>query len=709
MRLSERLIWVCSITGALIAFACSNVFAQSAESPLDVIVVTGTKLGLSQQDTASSVTIVDADRIDKDYILNIEDVFDRTANAFTGTTGFGAYSIRGVKNTNVIDGFNRTNALSTVVINGTALGLSAADYLKPSLFDAEVVEVLRGPQSIAQGPNTLIGSIVVNYNSPTFDGYEGRVLAEAGTLGTYRVATVQNVELVDDNLAARVALETRQADGDVSNPTTGQDDVQRTDEETLRLQLLWQPDAIEGFSGELTYLRNRSDSNPFANVPSDPDLDFSVFDRIQLSDQPEDYPSDYEFSGLAVDWQFTEAWSLSAVLGYGAFSSDQALDGDLTPFPLLTLGTAIEEDILSQEIRLNYVSDQLNLIVGVFHSDGEFTNGFDLQGVFPDGMGGFIPFNQSQRNQQNIEQTAVFAQADIRLSERWATTLGMRINQEDRDFSSTTDQPGVPVSFVGNEDFDQFLPSISVRFMANEANTLGALYNRGYQGGGFSAALVLGEVRPYEEEFIDNYELFWRYQAADGDWQANLNIFYFDWQDQQVPFTPTGGIPGFDEFIGNAGASTVYGFELEVSARLSMAFDVFGAVGLSETEFDEFTIDNINLAGSSFPGSPAWNASAGLIYQNSHGWFGSGTITYVDDTYTELGSQDFTAISERRLLAAKLGYRGKRWSVYAFGENLLDEDYELGLFDRRQLGVNGSLGTVANPRTIGVGFDWSWE
>ncbi|MEM7741721.1 MAG: hypothetical protein AAF225_13085, partial [Pseudomonadota bacterium] len=86
----------------------------------------------------------------------------------------------------------------------------------------------------------------------------------------------------------------------------------------------------------------------------------------------------------------------------------------------------------------------------------------------------------------------------------------------------------------------------------------------------------------------------------------------------------------------------------------------------------------------------------------------SGTYSYVDDTYTELGAEDFTAISDRHLLGGRIGLRTESWSLYAFGENLLDQDYELGLFDRRALGLSGPLGTVGNPITYGIGMDVNW-
>ena len=98
------------------------------------------------------VAYLSAERLETDAIFTVEDAFDRTANAFTGTAGFGAYSIRGVNNAGLTGSFSAANALASVLLNQTALSPKSGDYLKPSLFDVASVEILRGPQSTLQGP-----------------------------------------------------------------------------------------------------------------------------------------------------------------------------------------------------------------------------------------------------------------------------------------------------------------------------------------------------------------------------------------------------------------------------------------------------------------------------------------------------------------------------------------------------------------------------
>lgn len=252
-------------------------FARLSEE----VTIVGSKLDTGRQEFGTSVAYLGAEQLASDAVFTVEDAFNRTANAFTGTAQFGAFSIRGVNNNGLDSGFGNANALASILLNQTAVGPRTGDYLNPSLFDVGSVEILRGPQSTLQGPNALIGSVLVNYNKAAFDGYGGRVRLEGGGLGTRRVQVMQNAEIVDDVLAARVTFEDRYARGAVTNSFSGADDVQRTDERTVRTQFALRPRADDRVRFDFTWLRNDSDSNPFGMVASDAATGITLEDRRQ--------------------------------------------------------------------------------------------------------------------------------------------------------------------------------------------------------------------------------------------------------------------------------------------------------------------------------------------------------------------------------------------------------------------------------------------
>ena len=696
-----------SLLALAIAASTAAYADDHANNAIEEVEVIASKTNETRQELSSSLGYFDAERLQNETIFNVEDVFDRTANAFTGTTGFGAYSIRGVNNIGIAGSINNSNALASIVVNQVALGVASGDYVKPSLFDAKSVEILRGPQTTVQGPNSLIGAVYVNYEKPSFDNpFEGKLRLEYGELETIRGSVAQNVVLADDVLAARLVLDKRLSDGDVVNTATGSDDVQRTDEETIRLALRAQPLGDESLVFDLTYTTVDSDSNPFGLVVSPPGGD--LFDRLQPYNVDDQYPSEFEQLSLEAVWQINDNLTLTSVTGSNEIDVLQVFDGDLTPFPFLAVTSIIEEELFSQEFRLNYSADQFNVLVGLFYSDGDYTRGFSGVGIFPDGMGGVRPFNTTTRNKENIEQTAVFAKVDWDVSDTVSIEAGVRANREKRSNDNFANNNGLISDLQADESYDQIIPSLALSYNLTDHTAVGASYAKGVQSGGIAFAVFLGQSGSYEEEFTDNYELFLRHQSEDGNLVVNANLFLIDWKDQQVTATVPGGFPGFDDLVNNAGKSSVQGLEIELEWQASEQLEFFTSLGFTDSEFDEFVLNGVDLAGRAFPSSPEYNLAIGFDYQSDSGFFAAGTFSYVDKTYTEISAPAATEISERTLLSSRVGYQADNWRAYLWGQNLLDDEYEFGLFDGATFGLPGAYGRVGHPRTVGLGVEFKW-
>ncbi|MEM7217370.1 MAG: TonB-dependent receptor [Pseudomonadota bacterium] len=681
--------------------------AQSEPAEIsEEIIVVGSKTGSSRQDLGASVGLFDRERLTQDLIINTEDLFDRTANAFTGTTSFGAYSIRGVNNNGLAGAINNSNALASVVVNQVALGVASGDYVKPSLFDTATAEILRGPQSTIQGPNSLIGAVYINYAEPSFDDASGRILVEGGEFDTLRVAAHQNVVLSEDRLAARLTVERRQSDGAVDNTVTGSDDVQRTDDTSVRAQLLWRPQGTDALTVKATYWYNDSDANPFGLVI--PPAGGDIFDREQPYNVEDEYPTEFHLGALEIGWQLNDAWRATSITGISSFDLNQRFDGDLTPFDFLAVSGLIDEELFSQELRLVYDGQRVNALFGFYFSDGDYTSGFAGTGIFPDGMGGVMPFNTTTENLENIQQVALYAQADWRVTDRLSLKTGVRLNREERDNDNFADNNGFISDLSASEEFDQIIPSVAVSYALTEQTSVGVSYARGFQAGGIAFAVFLGQSGAYDEEFTNNYEVFVRYLSADGRLLLNANAFFVDWQDQQVTATLPGGFPGFDDQVLNAGESELRGFEIEAEWQATDALNVFASIGLVDTEFEEFVLNGVDLAGTSFPNAPEYNVALGANLTLPSGWYAAGTLTLVDSAFTELAVPELTRTSKRSLLSGRIGYAADHWRAYAWGRNLLDDDYELGLFNGLTFGLSSAYGRVADPRTLGVGLEFNW-
>ena len=663
---------------------------------IEEVVVIGSKDDTTRQELTTSLGYIDGDRIEREPIFNVEDVFNRVANAFTGTTSFGAYSIRGVNNNGITGSINNSNALASILINQVALGINTGDYLKPSMFDAESVEILRGPQSANQGPNALIGSVYINYRRPEFGSSEGQARFEGGMFDTTSVKLMQNAEVIDDRLAARIVLETRKSDGAVTNTTTGRNDVMRTDEKYARIMLRGLPFADKSLMLDLTFIHNDSDSNPFGLVhaPTGGDL----FDRKQPYNTNDSYPAETSLMSLIADYGINDRWALTLVTGYNNFDINQFFDADLTALPLVEVNNSNNEELFSQELRLNYDSDNLSGLLGVFYSNGDYEQGFNAP----------PPFDSITANKENIKQIAVFGKLNRNLFDRFNLSASLRYNRETRDTSNFANNRGEISNFSQSVLFNELIPSVALSYDLTDQTTLGVSYAEGYQGGGVAFAVFVGKSGSYNPEHTKNYELFLRHQSADGRLLFNANVFYIDWTDQQIEATVEGGRPGFDNLVKNVGESSVKGAEVEVEYLFTDDIGAFLSVGIADTEFEKFVLNGKNLSGLSFPNAPEYNFSVGLFYKSETGLYGSTTFSFAGESYTQTTSPNVTAINERYLLSAQAGYETKYWDLFIWGKNLLDHDYELGVFDGADFNAS-AYGRVGEPLTIGGGITLKWE
>jgi iron complex outermembrane recepter protein len=126
-----------------------------------------------------------------------------------------------------------------VFVDGVHLGKSRQTRL--GLFDLERVEVLRGPQGILFGKNTLAGAInVTSAASPVLGGdLEGRIAISSESFdGRIYEGWLQTS--ITDTFALRFALKDRQLDGYLDNSLASADngatpDGPTTDEQIWRL------------------------------------------------------------------------------------------------------------------------------------------------------------------------------------------------------------------------------------------------------------------------------------------------------------------------------------------------------------------------------------------------------------------------------------------------------------------------------------------
>jgi iron complex outermembrane recepter protein len=294
---------------------------------------------------------------------------------------------------------------------------------------------------------------------------------------------------------------------------------------------------------------------------------------------------------------------------------------------------------------------------------------------------------------------AVFGEGTVTFFDKLDVTLGARYEREKRE------RVGSLGSFVIDldETFDAFLPKLGIAYRPGDRFTYGATVQRGFNAGGAGIAFVPPFPSfTFGEEFVWNYEAFFRSRWLDDRLTVNGNVFYADFEDQQRSafFAPN---DPFASVIRNAESTRSYGAELTANWLARQDLEVFGALGVLETEIEEFTDSAKDLSGNEFALAPNVTASLGATYRHasglSIGFDGQyGSSYFSDDDNDPAGQVDSFVVFN-----AKASYEIKHYRLFAFVTNLFDKDYEL-LIDTAG-GGSPATAQLGDPREFGVGVE----
>ncbi|MCR6687750.1 TonB-dependent receptor [Pseudoxanthomonas sp.] len=726
---------------------------EGEAATLDTILVKGEKTERSLQDTTTSVAVSTAQKIEQENLLDLFDVLNRTANVsqMYGDRGF---TIRGIANE-----AGAPNPLATIYVDGAALPSQVSDAGPTDLWDIAQVEVLRGPQSTIQGENALAGAIVLRTEDPGME-WSGRARLLASDPSDRRVAFASGGPLVADQLAFRVAVEDRDFDGYIRNPTRGTAEDAR--ESTMaRAKLAWTPAGIEGLTARLGYTRDDR-QGPYMYAYARRDVPGYDDDRINTSDYPSSSDVLAQVATLEVDYAASGAWRLSSATSWTDTDMARSFDTDLTERPEAYGDTDEYYDTLSQELRLHYRGQRLRGLVGLYGSQRETDNasvnrtnvatpvgtiaavlqGAGLDAATAGYVAGLyaqsvpvIAVDYASRGQSRSRNLALFADFEWDLRERLALLGGFRQDREEyrfgaqatAEFAGTLPDPalygplstaiaGINQAVLGmvqdansltpqsSREFDAFLPKLGLRYELDDDVSTALVFQRGYRSGGSTFNIARGQNFAYDPEYTWNAELSLRSQWLDGSLTVNANAYYIDWEDKQV--TAMFGINEYDYHTVNAGKAHLYGFELETSHRLSPGFDWYASLGWSRTRYDEFVavagaqIDD--YSGSEFAYAPRWTLAVGGNVRWAEHWFANLNANHRTSVTPDIGA-DARRLSARTLVNARFGYENLDWSAFLYGSNLLDEGYIQYSWDDDSPNV-----ILGAPRVVGIGFEYRW-
>ncbi len=502
---------------------------------LEEIIVTAQQRAESLQDVPISATAVSAEKISDAAVVDLQGLSEYVPNFTINETGISTtITIRGISS-GINPGFEQS-----VGMYNDGLFYGRGQLARIPMIDMERVEVLRGPQGILFGKNSIAGAVSQITAKPT-DEFEGSISAlYEPDHGEEDLRLVLSGPLAE-NFSGRLAVLTRDLDGYVKNAFNGEDEQQES-EDVIRASLRWKVN--RAVTANLKISRSTFDvvgrNLEVYNSIGTPDH-ISVLNSLQAFqvDAELNYVGDNNghFSNnevnnttLSFDWDL-EDLTLTSRTGYVDYRISENCDCDFTGAAIFDSAGQEEYRQLSQELRFTSdIESDFNYIAGVFFQSTDLEYSDHI--ILPDptvisaaligaGAATLAPLAAGSSTNREFNQEgdvwAVFAQTTWAMANNVRLTIGGRYSRETKEanrlqqhvasagspFAGVTLPVGVvtdpynllygifaiePYERISGEiDDDSFTPVITLEWDLGEDAMAYATWTRGHKSGGFDA------------------------------------------------------------------------------------------------------------------------------------------------------------------------------------------------------------------------------
>ncbi len=766
-RLSARAIRVAAVLlgASALAPAVAQETQREAVTALEEVIVTAQKREESAQSVPISLTALDATQIEKTYSRDIQDVETLVPNLIVDPilgNGTASISIRGLQLNDVEKSFDPAVA---VYLDGIYLANTTGALLQ--MYDAEAVEVLRGPQGTLFGRNTIGGLISIRRARPTGE-FGGKFALNFGRFSQLDGRGVLNFDAAfDGTLATKITVVRQDGGGYFQNVTRNKREGD-SDFTGITLATLWTPS--ERFEALLTldWFDDKTPTRPVTALTQPGELfcqppAFAIGCGRPKSDADWHRRPTTELEQKALvktkaitlnaAWQLSDSHKLVSVTGWRDMEDDALQEFDGIGAPVFWTQRPQNSDQFSEELRLesDWDGGRVRSVAGLYY----FTNEYDLdQKTFSPAFFGDptapmgIAF-AARTFVQKVDAYAAFAQIDWDITDNFILSLGGRYNREEKEAAGTEflfingvglvpqisygndpSRPNYVATYVdpvtgqtrranGEATFSKFTPRVNLTYKFDDSKLVYATYSKGYRSGGFngraSGPLTLG---PYSPEEVETIEIGTKTQWLDNRLRFNATAFTTDYTDKQEDVVFPDPIAVTVTLVQNASAATIRGAEFELLGIPTEGLTLGLNVGLLDASFDSWRVPGIaggtvDKSGFELRRAPDLTAALSAQYEQrlASGAFLVYGLNYswkddyyiIANTVQRPQALDSGLVESYGLLDASISYETEKWSLSLWGKNLTEEDYFMHVLD---VGTNYAAGP--NNAPIPVAGLWTF-
>jgi iron complex outermembrane receptor protein len=643
---------------------------------IEEVLVTAQKREENVQDVAISVSVMDAKMLEKRFARDILDVAGMSPNLIVDPTlgnGTASISIRGMQLNDVEKSFDPAVA---VYQDGVYLQTSTGALL--NVWDAERVEVLRGPQGNLFGRNTIGGLIHVIRGKPTGE-LGGKVSLTMAEDNQRDIKAALNLPAVlDGTLATKITAVKTDGGGYFDNKTRDKREGD-SDFGSVSLSGLWTPN--DDVSLHVIYDRvdDKTPVRPVTGLSEAPEFfmllpflasigalpDFGVDTSQHGSRGDPDFHRDtytatnqkasVEIDAITANlsWDIVEGQRLVTIVGWRDMEETSLQEFDALSADIFRVSRPQFEEQGSIEMRLESDWSWGKSILGGFYWDSNY-NAWQNTYFF----GGF---NDSPHSTQDTKSKALFGQVDWDLTDELTLSLGGRYTEEEKshcqkftvpdangfstDFDGirkrttkswgdcdgalgkyqatytdpVTGQTGIP--FTGEEDWNEFTPRVGLSYTLDDM-MIYASYSEGFRSGGFNGRNTApANSGPYDPETVESIEIGAKTTWLDSRLQLNVSAFFVDYTDKQedVVFPGTDGAVTLT-LVQNAGAASMNGLEVETLFVPVDGLTLGVNLGYMDASYDEWSIVDptglpLDKSDLDLRRAPEWTANLNALYE----------------------------------------------------------------------------------------------
>ena len=449
---------------------------------LEEVIVTAQKRNQSENDIGIAISTWTGNELRDMGVVSAEDMALRTPGLTvneSSATGVPLYTIRGV-------GFQdySTGASSTVGIYFDQVAMPYTVMTRGLLFDAERVEVLKGPQGDLYGRNTTAGQINFISNKPS-EEFEVGVNVGYSSYSTVDFEGFMNGSM-GENVQGRIALKTIQSSDGWQKSVDGDDELGEKDVTALRASFNIELSQDAKLLLVAHHVDDQSDNK--ANTAYDGReiglAEFSapysaVAPYLASGETPPWYSTDdnesagwtnsytspitgttfdlrpkrdNQLKGMSahLDWDLGNV-SLTSITAYNKFERVERNDWDGGQYNDSSNINTTDLSVFSQELQLSGSTESVDWLVGAYYSTDEMDEYYhyfmsdSLYGgaslvfdIAPFKLNGTGILELDTKYQQETDSSAIFGHVEWQFTDALKLTVGGRYTKEQRDWSGCT-------------------------------------------------------------------------------------------------------------------------------------------------------------------------------------------------------------------------------------------------------------------------------